>query len=317
MYNLIYAKSFAETYSVDNLTAAGCVSLCAIAPDGSRKEVGEGFKGAFDLILGRSNAAGGPVSIPFNTLDLKITRGDYKAPVTFEASIPVPSIDQKGEVSLVISKKGVHFNERSNWTVNFPVLDTMASGDVADKIVAAINANTVSHGLVATKGSTVGTTTTVSVEAVKAGDSYVIAGDDLLRSVQITVSAEGDKGYGTLDMIKCIASKAAADAGFEYTYQEGATLLYPNYPINPLKGEDAEDKGFTVVTLRCGEPRAAKTHDEVVFQTVFVVFPTDSAESGDVKKFVDVLKTIGTLTSERAVNDGSSSSAPISGETRP
>ena len=74
-----------------------------------------------------------------------------------------------------------------------------------------------------------------------------------------------------------MAEKAAADAGFEYTYRDAYYYLYPDYPLNPLKSADAKDTGFTIFTLRFAEPRDVKTRDEVVNQIIQVAYPTDAA----------------------------------------
>ena len=75
-----------------------------------------------------------------------------------------------------------------------------------------------------------------------------------------------------------LANKAAADAGFEYTYQEAGELVRPHYPLNPLEVSDAADKGFTIFTLSFAEPRDVKTWDEVINQIVQVAFPTGAEQ---------------------------------------
>ena len=229
---------------------------------------------------------------------MKITHGDYSAPTTFTATLTVPAIDEIGDVTVVIAKKGVPFNERGTWTANFPIKKTMSPSDMADEIVKRINAASYSHGLKAVKTSASDETGFVlTLTAEKAGDDYKVYGADLLSGIEAVVTTAVTGGFGSLEMVKQIASMAAADAGFEYTFKDGADLLYPNYPFDPLKGASAEDKGFSVITIRCGEPRDTKTTDEVVYQTVFVVFPTDNKAKAS--SLVDVLKTVGTLTSQR------------------
>ena len=298
MYNLIFAKDFSSEWAAANLTTAGLVSFSKIGLSGAREAVASGYKGAFDLVLGRANADGGPVILPLHTHALKITHGDYSAPTTFVATLTVPAIDEIGDVTVVIAKKGVPFNERNTWTANFPIKKIMTPSKMADELVKRINAASSSHGLTAVKTSASdedGFVLTLTAE--KAGDDYKVYGADLLSGIEAEVTTAVTGGFGSLEMIKRIASMAAADAGFEYTFKDGADLLYPNYPFDPLKGESSEDKGFSVITIRCGEPRATKTHDEIVYQTVFVVFPTD--DKAKASSLVDVLKTIGTLTSQR------------------
>lgn len=297
MYNLIFAKDFSSEWATANLSTAGLVSFSKIGLSGAREAVAAGYKGAFDLVLGRANADGGPVILPLHTNALKITHGDYSAPTTFEAILTVNAIDEIGDVTVVIAKKGVPFNERSTWTANFPIKKTMSPSDMADEIVKRINAASSSHGLTAEVTTSTNEYFEITFTAEKAGDDYKIYGADLLSGIEAEVITDCIDGFGSLEMVKRIASMAAADAGFEYTFKDGADLLYPNYPFDPLKGASAEDKGFSVITIRCGEPRATKTTDEVVYQTVFVVFPTDNKLKASA--LVDVLKTVGTLTSQR------------------
>ena len=296
MYNLIFAKDFSSEWATTNLTTAGLVSFSKIGLSGAREAVAANYKGAFDLVLGRANADGGPVILPLHTHALKITHGDYSVPTTFEATLTVSAIDEIGDVTVVIAKKGVPFNERSTWTANFPIKKTMSPTDMADEIVKRINAASSSHGLTAAVTFSSNEYFDITFTAEKAGDDYKIYGADLLSGIEAEVNTDGNGGFGSLEMVKRIASMAAADAGFEYTFKDGADLIYPNYPFDPLKGASSEDKGFSVITISCGEPRATKTTDEVVYQTVFVVFPTDNKLKASA--LVDVLKTVGTLTSQ-------------------
>lgn len=292
MFNLILGKTVVTSeYAAADLTTDGRVSLSAVDKTGARVRTSATTKGAFDLILGRSAANGGPVILPLNTHALKVTRGDYIAQATFVATMQFSELDIVDEATLVITKKGVPFNERASWTASFPVREVMTGAQVATKIAAEVNKGTNSHGIVASVS-----TDTVTFTAVNAGDDYTIQGADLLLGLNATVTTAPGIAYGSLEQLKEIASKAAADAGFEYTYQDGADLLYPKYPFNPLAQADASDGGFTVVTIRCGEPRAAKTHDEVVYQTVFVVFAT--ADKAQATTLVTELAKMGDVVSE-------------------
>lgn len=295
MFNLILGKTVVtSTYAAADLTTDGRVSLSAIDKTGARVRTSAATKGAFDLILGRSDANGGPVILPLNTHALKVTRGDYIAQATFVATMQFSELDIVDEATLVITKKGIPFNERASWTASFPVREVMTGAQVATKIAAEVNKSTNAHGIVATVSDD-----TVTFTAQKAGDDYTIQGADLLLGLNATVTTDPGIAYGSLEQLKEIASKAAADAGFEYTYQDGADLLYPKYPFNPLAQADASDGGFTVVTIRCGEPRAAKTHDEIVYQTVFVVFAT--ADKAQAATLVTELAKMGDVVSEHVV----------------
>lgn len=296
MFNLILGKTVVTSaYDAADLTTDGRVSLSAIDKTGARVRTSGTTKGAFDLILGRSAANGGPVILPLNTHALKVTRGDYVAQARFVATMQFSELDIVDEATLVITKKGIPFNERASWTASFPVREVMTGAQVASKIAAEVNKGTSSHGIAATFSSD-----TVTFTAQTIGDDYTIQGADLLLGLKATVTTAPSIAYGSLEQLKEIASKAAADAGFEYTYQDGADLLYPKYPFNPLAQADAADGGFTVVTIRCGEPRAAKTHDEVVYQTVFVVFAT--ADKAQAATLVTELAKMGEVVSEHVVS---------------
>ena len=86
-----------------------------------------------------------------------------------------------------------------------------------------------------------------------------------------------------------MATKAAADAGIEYTYQDPATLIYPDYPLNPLTQPDSADVGYTVFTLKFAEPREMKTVDQTINQIVQIALPTGAAA---IAKVETILKAI-------------------------
>lgn len=50
--------------------------------------------------------------------------------------------------------------------------------------------------------------------------------------------------------------------------------LYPDYPLNPLKQADAEDTGFSIITMRFAEQREVKTVEDVVNQIIQVAIPS-------------------------------------------
>ena len=126
--------------------------------------------------------------------------------------------------------------------------------------------------------------------AVEAGVDYTITPADDLTGLAVTYTTRGIPAYGDAKYITDLANKAAADAGFEYTYEDTPHLLYPNYPLDPLAANPAQDTGFTIYTLRCAEPRDVKTRDEVVHQIIQVAFPTgqDGVFEAICKKLADI-----------------------------
>lgn len=222
------------------------------------------------LVLGRAVADGGPVVLPIFKNNFSYVKGTYQASTTFKATITIPAPTMIGDYTIVIVKKGMQFNYRNKWSATCYVGDVdMEASELATKLKNAINANSDSSGVTATVS-----TATITITANEAGVDYEIVGADELMGVNGTVTVIGMQAYGDAKYITDLADKAAADAGFEYTYYAWTKNLYPNYPINPLKSANSTDAGFTIFTLRFAEPRDVKTRDEVVNQIIQVAFPT-------------------------------------------
>lgn len=232
--------------------------------DGS-KIVREGM-----LVLGRAAADGGPVVLPVFKNNFSYVKGTYQAATTFKATIVIAAPMKIGEYSLIIVKKGMQFNYRNKWTATVFVKDVnMTANDLAQALVDQINNNNVGHGCTATQ-----TSGTITITADEAGKDYDVLGADLLLGQAVTINTTGIPAYGDANYVIDLANKAAADAGFEYTYYDWTRNIYPNYPLNPLKSADATDNGFTIFTIRFAEPRDVKTVDDVVNQIIQVAFPT-------------------------------------------
>lgn len=225
------------------------------------------------LVLGRAAADGGPVVLPIFKNNFSYVKGEYQAATTFKATIEIEAPTKIGEYSLIVVKKGMQFNYRNKWTATVFVKDvTMTADDLAQALADQINNNTIGHGCTASASSG-----TITVEAQEKGVDYDVIGTDWLIGQKVTISAAGIPAYGDAAYVTDLANKAAADAGFEYTFYTWTKNLYPNYPLNPLRAADAEDKGYTIFTLRFAEPRDVKTRDEVVNQIIQVAFPTGAA----------------------------------------
>lgn len=225
------------------------------------------------IVLGRPADKGGPIVLPFFKNNFSYVKGVYKAATKFSAEVTIPAPTKIGDYSLIVVLKGVKFNERNKWTAMVHVSDvTMTANTLAAKIAEQINNMTAGSGVTATAAAA-----KITITATKEGVDYQILGADELFGLDVTVSAQGLPAYGSAKYIQDLAEKAAADAGFEYTYRDAYYYLYPNYPLNPLAQPDTTDAGYTIFTLRFAEPRDVKTRDEVVNQIVQVVFPTGAA----------------------------------------
>ena len=222
------------------------------------------------LVLGRAVNDGGPVVLPIFKNNFSYVKGVYQAATTFKATIVIAAPTKIGEYSLIVIKKGMQFNYRNKWTATVFVKDvTETAAELAEALANQINKNTVGHGCVATVDDA-----TITVTAQESGKDYDVIGTDWLMGQAVTINAAGIPAYGDAAYVTDLANKAAADAGFEYTFYTWTKNLYPNYPLNPLRATDAEDKGYTIFTLRFAEPRDVKTRDEVVNQIIQVAFPT-------------------------------------------
>lgn len=224
------------------------------------------------LVLGRKDEAG-PIVLPIYKNNFTYVKGSYVAATTFKATIKIENPTYVGDYSLIVVKKGIKFNERNKWTATVHVKDTTTLGDeLATDLAEQINNNGSNSGVKATV-----TGSTITIESLVAGVDYNVVPADLLYGTKVTIVTKGMQAYGDANYIADLADKAAADAGFEYTFRDAYVDLYPNYPLNALAQPNATDTGFTIFTLRFVEPRQVKTRDEVVNQIVQVAFPTGAS----------------------------------------
>lgn len=235
---------------------------------------GSNIKDKGFIALIRTAAEGGSVVLPFYNNHLTYKKGIYQAATTFQATLTIPSPDVADvDFTVIAVKKGVKFNERNKWTACVHLKGNETAAEIAGKIVSYFMDGSVPRYGLSVSASGAALTFTAETAGV---DWEIIPADDIMGET-VTVSARGISAYGDASYVKDLADKAAADAGFEYTYTEPGNLLYPNYPLNPLKGSDNSDVGFTIYTIRFAEPREVKTVDELVYQIIQIALPTGSS----------------------------------------
>lgn len=229
-------------------------------------------KGFISLI--RTAAQGGPVFLPLYKKDFSYVKSVYAAAATFSASIVIPEPSGTDiDYTIIAVLKGVKFNERNKWTANVHLSVNDTPTTIGDKIVKYFMDGTVArYGLIVSNNAG-----TLTFTSEKAGVDWELIPADDLYGTTVTYTTHGMPAQNDAAMVADMAAKAAADAGFEYTYKDPSQYLYANYPLNPLKAADNADNGFTVFTLRFAEPREMKTVDEVIHQIVQVAFPTGAA----------------------------------------
>lgn len=249
---------------------------------------GKLITGYGQIVMGRASKDGGPIIIPFYNKDFSYSKSTYSAAKTFTAKFTVPEPIIMCDHTVIFTKKGIQFNERSNWTVFIHVFkDTETADQVAAKIAKYVNDNTATLGLTATVDSA-----TVTVTATKPAVDYEITMADALSGTTVTYTTRGEIGIADAEAIKKMANMAAADAGFEYTYMDDVHYLYPNYPLNPNAQPDAADAGYTVYTLRFSVPRDVKTRDELVHQIVQIAIPTGAAQIATMDTILAGIKSV-------------------------
>lgn len=267
--NVAYPTSAADFMKV----AAGALAVFVIK-DGipTLSADGSDVVDTANIVLGRTAENGGPVVIPINKRGFKAVKGSYKAATKFKATITIPTISNVGTYSLICVKKGKVFNDRHKWTFDTYIRDIdMTPAQVAEKLVKHINDNTVGVGLTATNEGA-----TITIQAVKAGEDYNIIPADELMGTEVTINTIGAKAFGDATYVADLACKAAADAGFEYTFEEDIQM-YKGYPLDPLDNTKAEDTGFTIYTLTFFEGRVVKNVDQVSRQIVQIAVPTEAS----------------------------------------
>ena len=229
---------------------------------------GEGY-----LVLLRKDEDMGNVVLPLHKNHFSYVKGvfDNSKSGKFSAEFTITEVDPFLDYTVIVVKKGKLFNERNKWTatVHSKVSDTPET--IATKLADCLNKN-IGADVTASASSA-----TVTIEGKTDNVDYKIVLADELIDTEVENVVNVMPPYGDVKYIIDLANRAAADAGFEYTYQDDLKALYPKYPLDPLAGDPSEDTGYTIFTIRCAEPRDMKTRDEVVHQIIQVAFPTGSA----------------------------------------
>lgn len=208
----------------------------------------------------------GQVLFPIYLNNFSYTKSVYAAAVQFTATITIPEPVTESDYTIIVVKKGVKFNERNKWTATVRSKNGSTEDSIGEELAKTINYNSVGSGVTATNANG-----TITIKAVEKGVDYEIVPADALFGTEVTPTA-GTPAINDAKAIKDMMEKCAADAGIEYTYIDND--IYPNYPPNPLKQDDATDVGYTVYTLKFSEPREMKTFDNTVNQVIHIAFPT-------------------------------------------
>lgn len=241
------------------------------------------IKGRANIVWKNPNTNLGQIVYPIFKKNFTFSKGTYTNATTFVAKLTVGTPEAYQDYSIIVAKKGLKFNERNKWTSTVHTGASPTADDVASKLANHINANSQGSGVKATVSAA-----NITITALEAGKDYEIVPADGLMGTSVTVDNQGIPAYGDAAYVADLAKKAAADAGFEYTYNDFEGL-YPAYPLNPLAQADSTNAGFTIYTLRFAEPREMKTRDEVVHQIIQIAYPTDSPAIDTMDKILNIL----------------------------
>lgn len=231
----------------------------------------------FCIILGRGD---GKMPINFPEVDVKslrVSRASYQEGTTCEFKFTIPTPEKGKHYTFLVSKKGVVFNERNNWTFTVPAKDE-SSATVAADIVKAVNANSLNLGMTASNTGGV-----ITFTATKVGADYNVQGADELMGLEYDSYTAGKKAVLDKAYVQDLASRCAAGKGFDYTDNPE---IYPGYP------EVVSEDKYVLYTLRFAVSRVyGKQLDEVVSQLVHICVPEGSDSIATLDSIFDVSET--------------------------
>jgi hypothetical protein len=252
-----------------------------------------------NLVLGRTSAKGGPKAFPLYKKDFTYKKMVYKPGVPFVATTPTINTPvSTGTYTIILVKRGALFNVRNKYSASIYVpaddQDTYNGAWLTEQLTKEINNNCEFLGLTAV--ATLNTATPlknstgfITITASEAGPDYEVIFTDDFEYAKLGEPGVGGSithgEYAEADakMVADLAAKAAAEEGYEYTFDLGDDTIYPNYPLDPLTATPATDYGFTIFTIRFAEPREYKNTDSVVYQIIQVAYPNKSTQTADVQ----------------------------------
>lgn len=282
MRQFLLGKSVAYPTALTGLTVGQVAFVALIDGVETLDSDGTKIKDKGYIYLGKEDAKGGKLVVPIYKNNFSYSKMVYAAATQYTGEFTIADVVATSDYTVVVVKKGVNFNERNKWTATVRAKASDTVSTIAAALATQINAN-VGAGVTAEANAG-----KVSIKAKESGVDYELTlGDDLFgTNVAQThaTAALADAKY-----ITDLATKAAADAGIEYTYQDAGELIYPEFPLNPLAQPNSADAGFTIYTIRFAEPREMKTVDQSINQIVQIAVPTGTAAIATIDKILAAL----------------------------
>lgn len=220
------------------------------------------------IVCGRGD---NKMPIHFPEVDVKsltVEKAEYQEGAKFSATITVPAVEKGKEYVVVVTKKGVVFNERNLWSFDAIAKDTTPA-NVAKALEDKINSNNDTLGVTAKA-----TGANLVISGVEEGQDFEVLGAEGLMGVEVKSVTAGQKATLDKAYVQNLASECAAGKGFNDTYRDGDSI-YPGYP------EVVDADQYVMWTLRFAVPRvASKQRDEVVYQRLHIVVPAGASAIG-------------------------------------
>lgn len=231
----------------------------------------------FVLALGRKDSNAITIPVDVSHLEVKSSAeqtGKY-APATFVGKVNLPAdelVSNGLDFTVVLTKLGMHFHERNQWSVTTTGSDKI---DTQDKLGNELKKQLSQKLDEAQFGLTVAYSAGVLTITAKEGDYTeweVSAGDDLY-SIATVENTRAAAPTCNAAYVRQLASMCAQNRGFDNTYRDGASI-YPGYPMNVPEGK------YTIITLRFSNDRkyGRQLNTETVNQLVHIAVLTDNAE---------------------------------------
>ena len=121
------------------------------------------------IFLGKEDAKGGDVIVPIYKNNFSFTKMVYQAASAYTGDFTIPAPTVGDDLTVVVVKKGVQFNERNKWTATMCVKDGQDASACAKELTEQLNNNPAS-GVKA-----VAEAAKITITAVNKGEDYKIA----------------------------------------------------------------------------------------------------------------------------------------------
>lgn len=257
-----------------DLTGLGKGELLVYNPS-TNALIGTNAKVAVDFAIALGRGADKPAFLipEVDVKTLQVAKASYAAPVTYTSKFIVPTPTADKDYTLMLVKKGTHFNERAIFTHTFRSKSTSAD-DVAQGLADSINANSVASGVTATISTA---DHSVTLLASESGKDYAVKFGDELSGVTLSTSTQGTKGILDAEYIKELAKDCAAGKGFNLLADDGKEL-YPGLDNDIIEmGTEVNEYTLRYATTR----KASKQTDTPVYQRVHLVVSSAVADTLD------------------------------------